>query len=128
MVINSPGLAGARSNTNGITLVSHVVPTRDHRSQAAQNGDRADALLSSPPPSGGVPTLGPPCPQGEAVAVRSQAASPRGPGHPREELSKLVNCAGVQHNPTPFPLSSNNNLHEPSLHQILVGQESSPTS
>ena len=28
---------------------------------------------------------------GGAVAVRSQAASPRGPGHPREELTKSDN-------------------------------------
>ena len=100
----------------------------DGKASARFRSASATHFCLLPPPSGGIPTLGPPCPQGEAVAVQSQAASPRGPGHPQEELSKLVNCAGVQHNPTPFPLSSNNNLHEPSLHQILVGQELSPTS
>ena len=41
---------------------------------------------------------------GGAVAVRSQAASPRGPGHPREELTKLDNL-GWRPAQTSSPLS-----------------------
>ena len=50
-----------------------------------------DTLLSATTTIGSFPTLGPPRPQGGAVAVRSQAASPRGPGHPQEELTKSDN-------------------------------------
>ena len=57
-----------------------------------------------PPPSGGIPTLGPPRPQGGVVAVQSQEASLRGPGHHSRKLSKSANCAGVQRNPSLYPL------------------------
>ena len=71
--------------------------------------------------------LGPPRPLGGAVAVRSQAASPRGPGHPQEELTKSVNLGWrPAQTSSPFPLIFNTNSYavkatvNPPIPQTLV--------